>query len=86
MHAWIVDTSIELDQQCVDGFLVVSLEALQVILRDELQLLLPADQLLEETDDTMFPDAFSAARFVKLVETGEAWKDLDQINAPSLGW
>jgi hypothetical protein len=44
LQAWIVDTSIELDQQWVDGFLVVSLESLQVILRDERQLLLDVNQ------------------------------------------
>lgn len=32
------DSSIELDQQWVDGFLIVSLESLQVILRDERQI------------------------------------------------
>ena len=77
LHAWIVDSSIELDQQCVDGFLVVSLESLQVILRDERDLLLPADQVPEELNDTMFPDGFSAERFVEIVETGEVWKSLD---------
>lgn len=76
MHAWIVDTSIELDQQSVDGFLVVSLEALMVILRDERQLLLQADQLPEAKSDTMFPDGFSSARFVEIVETGEVWINL----------
>ena len=77
LHAWIVDTSIELDQQRVDGFLVVSLESLQVILRDERQLLQPADQVPQEVTDTMFPDGFSAARFVEVVEAGEVWKRLD---------
>ncbi len=77
LHAWIVDTSIELDQQWVDGFLVVSLESLQVILRDERDLLLPADRLPEELNNTMFPDGFSADRFVEIVETGEVWKSLD---------
>ncbi|HHW2872540.1 TPA: NERD domain-containing protein, partial [Pseudomonas aeruginosa] len=35
LRAWIVDTSIELDGLSVDGFRVVSREALEVILRDE---------------------------------------------------
>jgi hypothetical protein len=77
LHAWIVDSSIELDQQWVDGFLIVSLESLQVILRDERQLLLQADQAPQEVTDTMFPDGFSAARFVEVVEAGEVWKRLD---------
>ena len=78
LHAWIVDTSIELDHEWVDDFLVVSLESLQVILRDERQLL-QADQVSQEVTDTMFPDGFSAARFVEVVETGEVWKRLDQL-------
>ena len=73
----IVDSSIELDQQWVDGFLVVSLESLQVILRDERQLLLPADQQPQGINDTMFPNNFSAARFIEVVENGEVWKGLD---------
>ena len=64
-------------EQLVDGFLVVSLETLQVILRDERQLLRTADQLPEEMNDTMFPAGFSAARFVEAVETGEVWKGLE---------
>ena len=76
LHAWIVDTSIELDQQCVDGFLVVSLEALHVILRDERQLLLDVNQVPQKLTDTMFPDGFSAARFVEVVESGEVWERL----------
>lgn len=77
LHAWIVDSSVELDQHWVDGYLVVSLETLYVILRDERQLLLDAEQIPQEVTDTMFPDGFSAARFVEIVETGEIWKSLD---------
>jgi hypothetical protein len=76
-HAWIVDTSIELDQQLIDGFFVVSLEALQVILRDERHLLLPVDKLPEAAmNDKLFPDGFSPKRFIEVVETGEVWKGL----------
>jgi hypothetical protein len=76
-HAWIIDTSIECDQQLIDGFLVVSLEALQVILRDERHLLLPADKLPEAMNDKLFPDGFSPKRFIEVVETGEVWKGLN---------
>mgnify|MGYP000887872939 CR=1 FL=1 len=76
LQAWIVDTSIELDQQWVDGFLVVSLESLHVILRDERELLLDVNQVPQEGTDTMFPDGFSAARFVEVVKSGEVWKRL----------
>lgn len=77
LHAWIVDTSIELDQQMVDGFLVVSLETLQVILRDERQLLTQSEQPDDDSDDTMFPEGFTAARFVEVVESGEVWVGLE---------
>lgn len=75
-HSWIVDTSIELDEQRVDGFLVVSLEALQIILRDERHLLHHDDELLQPLINTLFPDGFTAARLVEVVETGEVWNDL----------
>lgn len=75
-HSWIVDTSIELDEQRVDGFLVVSLEALQIILRDERHLLRHDDELLQPLNNTLFPDGFTAARLVDVVETGEIWNGL----------
>ncbi|MGK8717583.1 NERD domain-containing protein [Pseudomonas aeruginosa] len=74
MHAWIVDTSIELDGQSVDGFRVVSREALEVVLRDEKQLLRPIDQLDEERQGSLFIDGFTAGRFVAVVESDELWR------------
>lgn len=44
LRAWIVDSSIELDGQSVDGFRVVSRETLEVVLRDEKQILRPMDE------------------------------------------
>ncbi|MOA53382.1 hypothetical protein D3C78_1768360 [compost metagenome] len=83
MYAWIVDTSIELDQQVVDGFLTVSLETLQVVLRDERQLLCPVDQLSAKgeavPDASLFPDGFSATRLVEVVESGEVWAELERF-------
>jgi Holliday junction resolvase-like predicted endonuclease len=76
LHAWIVDTSIELDGQSVDGFRVVSRETLEVILRDEKQLLRPMDQLDEDARDSMFPDGFTAGQFVAVVESGELWRGI----------
>lgn len=73
MRAWIVDTSIELDGQSVDGFSVVSREALEVILRDEQHLLRPLDQLDEDDQRSLFPDGFSAERLVKVVESDQLW-------------
>jgi len=76
MHAWIVDTSIELDGQSVDGFRVVSREALEVILRDEQHLLRPLDPLDEDDPRTLFPGGFTADRFVEVAESGELWRDI----------
>jgi hypothetical protein len=76
MRSWIVDTSIELDGRSVDGFRVVSREALEVVLRDEKQLLRPIDQLDEVSRDSLFLDGFTAGRFVAVVESDELWLGL----------
>jgi Nuclease-related domain len=39
VHPWIVDTSLEYDQENIDGFLKVSLEALLIVLRNDQYLL-----------------------------------------------
>jgi len=76
MRAWIVDTSIELDGQSVYGFRVVSREALEVILRDEKYLLRPMDELDEGARDSLFPDVFTAGRFIAVVESDELWRGI----------
>ncbi|MGU1631158.1 NERD domain-containing protein [Pseudomonas aeruginosa] len=76
LRAWIVDTSIELDGQSVDGFRVVSREALEVILRDEKHLLRPMDQLDKGGRDLLFPDGFTAGRFIAAVESDELWRGI----------
>ena len=75
LRAWIVDTSIELDGQSVDGFRVVSREAMEVILRDEKQLLRPIDQR-RGSQDSLFPNGFTAGRFVAVVESNELWRGI----------
>ncbi|MES2818667.1 MAG: NERD domain-containing protein [Pseudomonadota bacterium] len=76
LRAWIVDTSIELDGQSVEGFRVVSREALEVILRDEKHLLRQLDQVDEDDQDSFFLDGFSADRFVEVVESAELWRGI----------
>lgn len=76
LHAWVVDTSIEFDEQIVDGFKVVSREVLEVVLRDEKALLRPLDQLDSAEKDSLFPDGFSAVRFTHVIESGELWRSL----------
>lgn len=74
LYAWIVDTSIELDGQSVDGFKVVSREALEVILRDEKDLLRALDEVSLNASSSLFAGGFSAGRFVEIVESGELWR------------
>lgn len=76
LRAWIVDTSIECDGHSVDGFRVVSREALEVILRDEKHLLRSMDQLDEDRGGSLFPDGVTADRFVAIVETDELWRGI----------
>ena len=76
LRAWVVDTSIELDGQSVDGFRVVSREALEVILRDEKHLLRPLDQLEEDGRGSLFAGGFTAERFVEAVESDVLWRGI----------
>lgn len=76
LHCWIVDTSIELDGQVVDGFPVVSREVLEVVLGDEKHLLKPLDVLEPYQTATLFPNGFSAPDLVEVVEAGTLWQEL----------
>ncbi|WP_256578211.1 hypothetical protein [Pseudomonas sp. PIC25] len=78
LHAWVVDTSIELDGEVVDGALVVSREVLEVALRDEQHYLRAFDQGAEEEEAiaTLYPDGFSAQAFIRVIERNEVWRDL----------
>lgn len=76
LRAWIVDTSIELDGQSIDGFRVVSREALEIILRDEKHLLRPLDQVDDDGRGSLFPDGFTASRFIAVVESDELWRGI----------
>jgi hypothetical protein len=76
-RAWIVDTSVECDQEIVDGYLVVSLETLLIILRDEREMLLPIDQIPDVKLEKLFPNGLCPKRLIEIVEKGEVWMDLD---------
>lgn len=78
---WIVDTSIECDHQRFLGALKVSLEEVLIALRDDAALLRdPANLFMtdpkrapgeEDTDvarHTLYPNGFSARRFVEVIE------------------
>ncbi len=74
LHAWVVDTSIELDGECVDGFRVVSREVIEVVLRDEQHYLRAFNQEEEDEEKSLYPDGFSAQAFVRLIERNEMWQ------------
>ncbi len=85
---WIVDTSIECDHQCFHGFLKVSLEEIQIALRDERHWLNDPDGLFQTekmrgqpsvhdpeiaTHTSLYPDGFSAAHFIEVIEQFSVW-------------
>ncbi|MDR7096171.1 hypothetical protein [Hydrogenophaga laconesensis] len=89
-HGWIVDTSIESDHQRFSGFLKISVEEMLIALRDDRHLLkdlsefrTASPELTESRDQdeshsgtTMYPDGFSAERFVKVIEAGVVWDEV----------
>lgn len=76
-RAWIVDTSVECDQEIVDGYLVVSLETLLVILRDEREMLRPVDQIPDAWLEKLFPNGRCPRRLIEVVEKGEVWMEVN---------
>lgn len=86
---WIVDTSIEHDHDRFSGFLKVSLEEVLIALRDDRHLLNDPDRLISGTrmegvqindtklDEfpTLYPDGFSASRFIEVIENEDVWKE-----------
>jgi hypothetical protein len=88
-HGWIADTSIECDHQRFGGFLKVSVEELLIALRDDRHFLTDPDDLFAgnyENDRsgaadtskvarTLYPDGFSAERFIELIETEAVWDE-----------
>lgn len=89
-HGWIVDTSIESDHQRFSGFLKISVEEMLIALRDDRHQLkdlsefrTTSPELTESLDQdqsysstTMYPDGFSAERFVKVIEAGVVWDEV----------
>ncbi len=86
-HVWIADTCIDCDHQRFFGFLKVSVEELIIALRDDRHLLNDPGGLLAgnygvegalEADASasgwsLYPDGFSAERFVEVIETEAVW-------------
>ncbi len=76
LHAWVVDTSIELDAELIDGSRVVSREVIEVALRDEQHYLraFAQDSEKEDVTATLYPDGFSAQAFVRVIERNAVWQ------------
>lgn len=74
LYAWVVDTSIELDGETVDGFRVVSREVIEVAMRDESHYLRAFDQEDEEEPVSLYPDGFCIQTFVRVIEHNEIWQ------------
>jgi hypothetical protein len=60
----------------VDTVAQSELASLALILRDEKYLLRPMDELDEGARDSLFPDVFTAGRFIALVESDELWRGI----------
>lgn len=86
---WIVDTSVECDHQRFSGVQKVSLEEVLIALRDDAALLkdpanfFPSDPTRAAGEEatrvegaSLFPDGFSARRFVEVIEQSVVWQDL----------
>src|SRR6218665_3094979 len=86
--AWIVDTSIEWDHQVFRGFLKISLEEIQIALRGDRRWLNDPKGSFRGTGvgdattrpdtgaepvDTLYPDGFSARKFIEVVESAAVW-------------
>lgn len=91
IRGWIVDTSIECDHQRFEGFLKVSLEEVLIALRDDSHLLHDPAGLLRGNRaehhlpdaqhaacKTLYPDGFSAARFLEVIERQDVWEGMDE--------
>ena len=86
-HGWIADTSIECDHQRFEGFLKVSIEELLIALRDDRHLMNDSEGLLagnygearsrgadtSRATWTLYPDGFTAERFIEVIETEAVW-------------
>jgi hypothetical protein len=87
IHGWIVDTSIEHDHRRFDGFLKVSLEEVLIALRDDRHLFDDSAWLFNGSADnaqagtihqarTLYPQQFSGARFVQVIEDELVWDEV----------
>jgi hypothetical protein len=98
-RGWIIDTSIEQDHERFSGFLKVSVEEVLIALRDDRHLLddplgLASGRGTETQESdlapvrekrTLYPDGFTAPRFVEVVEGEAVWQQGSAIGERQLG-
>lgn len=90
LTGWIVDTSIEHDHERFSGFLKISLEEVIIALRNDRHLLSDPYGILKAIQDgvipdeadhvmhegaSLYPQSFSAARFVDVIESEAVWSN-----------
>lgn len=86
-HGWIVDTSIECDHECFNGFLKISVEEMIIALRDDAHLLCKPAELFQHLQQdpcgdkppaSRYPAGFSAQRFVEVIRGAYVWGDITE--------
>lgn len=90
LTGWIIDTSIEHDHERFSGFLKISLEEVIIALRNDRHLLSDPYGILKAIEDgvnldkpdhvmheaaSLYPQSFSAARFVDVIESEAVWSN-----------
>lgn len=90
LTGWIIDTSIECDHERFSGFLKISLEEVIIALRNDRHLLSDPYGILKAMQDgvnldapdhvmhdaaSLYPQGFSAARFVDVIESEAVWSN-----------
>ena len=87
VSAWIIDTSMEWDHQRFRGFLKVSMEEIQIALRDDHRWLNDPAGLFKQPKsekgahdsawvagpETLYPEGFTAKHFVEVIESSAVW-------------
>jgi len=76
---WIADTSLEYDHEYFNGYLKISIEELQIALRDEAEMLVDFIEGRKQSTIngkekiTLFPSEFNAVNLVNVIEKSKIW-------------
>lgn len=72
VHGWVVDTTVDFDREKFSGYMKVSMTEVIVALQDRAGMLIE-----EEALNTLYPEEFSAARFVEVLEDELIWNAIE---------